>query len=219
MRVRRPALGVVMRTQGSISIVVRTLLLTMNKDKTILDLCGGTGSWSRPYRAAGYDVQVVTLPDNDVRLYVPPNNVHGILAAPPCTEFSYAKHFHGKGKYSHNWLEGLEVVSACMRVVLTANPVWWALENPRGYLVKWLGEPAFEFDPWQYGDPYQKKTCLWGKFTLPPQQFQNKPENAVKFSMLKSREIHPEYYGILSRQERRAITPQGFANAFFLANQ
>lgn len=24
--------------------------------KIILDLCGGTGSWSKPYRDAGYDV-------------------------------------------------------------------------------------------------------------------------------------------------------------------
>ena len=26
----------------------------MNKDKIILDLCGGTGAWSRPYKDAGY---------------------------------------------------------------------------------------------------------------------------------------------------------------------
>lgn len=26
-----------------------------NSGKIILDLCGGTGSWSRPYREAGYD--------------------------------------------------------------------------------------------------------------------------------------------------------------------
>lgn len=30
--------------------------------KIILDLCGGTGSWSKPYRDAGYDVRVITLP-------------------------------------------------------------------------------------------------------------------------------------------------------------
>jgi len=39
--------------------------------KIILDLCGGTGSWSRPYREAGYEVHLVTLPD-DVRKYEPP---------------------------------------------------------------------------------------------------------------------------------------------------
>ena len=34
--------------------------------KIILDLCGGTGAWSAPYKEAGYDVRLVTLPDNTV---------------------------------------------------------------------------------------------------------------------------------------------------------
>lgn len=186
--------------------------------RIILDLCGGTGAWSKPYSDAGYDVQVVTLPDNDVRLYISPDNVHGILAAPPCTEFSCAKHFHGKGNYTHDFIAGLEIVSACMRIVLTSQPTWWALENPNGYLKRWLGKPAFEFEPWYYGDMYQKRTCLWGKFDMPEAAITEKPDDLVKFSMLKSKDIHPEFYGKLSRQERRAITPQGFAQAFFEAN-
>lgn len=32
------------------------------RPKIILDLCGGTGSWSKPYRDAGYDVRLITLP-------------------------------------------------------------------------------------------------------------------------------------------------------------
>ena len=190
-----------------------------NESKIILDLCGGTGSWSAPYRQEGYDVRLITLPD-DVRLYVPPENVYGILAAPPCTEFSYAKHFHGKGKYHHNFLQGLEIVSACMRIILTCKPKFWCLENPmNGYLKKWLGEPAVTFDPWEYGDSYQKTTALWGEFNHPVKTATEKPEGIVKFSMLKSKDIYPEYYGIYSRQERRAITPPGFARAFFEANR
>lgn len=190
-----------------------------NKDKIILDLCGGTGSWSRPYLESGYDVRVITLPDNDVRSYVPPPNVYGILAAPPCTEFSYAKHFHGKGNYQHNILAGLEIVSACMRIVLSSHPKFWAMENPKGYLRKYLGSPVLTFTPWQYGDCYQKVTDLWGEFNVPVPLVKEKPEGIVKFSLLKSREIHPEYFGILSRTERRAITPKGFSRAFFEANQ
>ncbi len=34
-----------------------------NRDKIILDLCGGTGSWSKPYKEAGYDVRLITLPE------------------------------------------------------------------------------------------------------------------------------------------------------------
>ena len=48
--------------------------------KIILDLCGGTGSWSRPYMEAGYDVRIITLPDYDVRTYIPPDNVYGIFS-------------------------------------------------------------------------------------------------------------------------------------------
>ena len=53
-----------------------------NSNKIILDLCGGTGSWSRPWKLAGYDVRNITLPDYDVLTYEPPDNVYGILAAP-----------------------------------------------------------------------------------------------------------------------------------------
>ena len=28
-----------------------------NSKKIILDLCGGTGAWSKPYKDAGYDVR------------------------------------------------------------------------------------------------------------------------------------------------------------------
>ena len=191
----------------------------LNGQKTILDLCGGTGSWSKPYKEAGYDVRLVTLPDYDVRLYSPPDNVYGILAAPPCTEFSRAKHFHGKGKYNHDFRAGLEVVSACMRIILTCKPKFWALENPMGYLINWLKEPQFIFDAWEFGDNYQKRTAIWGYFNKPEKTVIEKPDGIIKFSMLKSKDIHPEYYGKLDRQARRAITPQGFAKAFFRANQ
>jgi hypothetical protein len=190
-----------------------------NWNKIILDLCGGTGSWSKPYQEAGYDVRVITLPEHDVRTYIPPNNVYGILAAPPCTEFSPAKHFHGKGKYKHDFTKGLETVSACMRIILTAKPKWWALENPNGYLKRWLGEPKFTFDPWEFGDNYQKGTALWGEFNPPQRTVFEKPKGIKKFSMLRSCEIYPEFYGKLTRQERRAITPSGFARAFYEANK
>ena len=60
-------------------------------NKIILDLCGGTGSWSKYYKENGYDVRVITLPDHNVLTYEPPENVYGILASPPCTMFSIAR--------------------------------------------------------------------------------------------------------------------------------
>lgn len=49
-----------------------------NSKKIILDLCGGTGSWSKPYKEAGYDVRLITLPEHDVLTYEPPIGGGGI---------------------------------------------------------------------------------------------------------------------------------------------
>ena len=50
-------------------------------DKIILDLCGGTGSWSKPYKEAGYDVRIITLPEYDVRSYIPPGFAEAFFRA------------------------------------------------------------------------------------------------------------------------------------------
>ena len=85
--------------------------------KIILDLCGGTGAWSKPYKDAGYDVRLVTLPDNDVRPYqLPDEKIYGILAAPPCTEFSLAK-----STKSRDFSKGIEVVAACLELIWKAR--------------------------------------------------------------------------------------------------
>ena len=137
----------------------------MNKDKIILDLCGGTGSWSKPYREAGYDVRVITLPEYDVRTYEPPDNVYGILAAPPCTEFSVLNCIAEARDRDED--AGMEIVNACLKIIEKCNPKFWAMENPRGYLRKYMGKPALTFQPWQFGDGWTKATDLWGRFAPP----------------------------------------------------
>lgn len=211
--------------------------------KIILDLCGGTGSWSRPYVEAGYDVRLVTLPDVDVRTYVPPKNVYGILAAPPCTMFSYAR---TNAKTPRDLKEGMECVRACLNIIWSFMEIkqdtgkktlplkFWALENPYyGFLPKFLSKPAFMFDPWEFGDGYQKRTAIWGNFNEPKKapipmtaEARDKAKTnptlhtlGVKFDYLKSKDIHPEVFGKFDRQARRSITPAGFAKAFFQANQ
>src|SRR3990170_5054740 len=93
-----------------------------NADKIILDLCGGTGAWSKPYKDAGYDVRLITLPEQDVRYYKPPDRVYGILAAPPCTEFT-AFCLSRKRDYR----TGLEIVRACQRII--EDCLIWHYEN------------------------------------------------------------------------------------------
>src|SRR3990167_5288624 len=138
--------------------------LADNRYKIVLDLCGCTGAWSRPYAEAGYDVRVVTLPGQDVRLLqLPSERIHGILAAPPCTYFCRMRMCRGRPTDAQ-FREGLTIVDACLRIITMARPTWWALENPEGYLSRWLGPPAMKFQPSDFGDPWTKKTWLWGQF-------------------------------------------------------
>lgn len=180
--------------------------------KIILDLCGGTGSWSKPYKDAGYDVRLVTLPEQDVRTYEPPENVYGILAAPPCTHFSGSGAMWWKEKdQDGRTLKDLEVVTACLRIIAQAQPKFWVLENPVGRLRRWLGEPVMYFNPCDFGDPYTKKTCLWGKFNQPV-------KNPVEPTM--GSYTHTHFGGKSERTKRlRSITPAGFAQAFYEANK
>lgn len=181
--------------------------------RTILDLCGGTGSWSAPYREAGYNVKIIDpLADgSDVRLFKKPGYwIHGILAAPPCTHLSVsgARWWEEKGEQA--LLEALAVVDACLRIVWACRDTlaFWSLENPVGRLVNYLGEPSMCFDPCDYGDPYTKKTLLWGQFNHPIKN-PVEPIEGSKMHLLPPSE---------DRWRIRSTTPTGFSRAFFEAN-
>jgi hypothetical protein len=183
--------------------------MLFDEAKIILDLCGGTGAWSKPYRDAGYDVRVITLPGQDVREYIPTQNVYGVLAAPPCNDLaaSGARWWKGKGKGA--LLNALSIADACMRIILLTNPVFWALENPVGRLRDYYGDPLLIFHPCDYGDPYTKKTLIWGDFNL-PEKSPVDPIDGSKMHLMSPSE---------DRAELRSVTPKGFAKAFFEANR
>ncbi len=210
----------------------------MDSKKTILHLCADMGSDSLPYKEAGYNVICVGK-DIGVENYHPPENVYGIIANPPCTEFSFAK---TNSKYPRDIRKGLDLVGHCLRIIWECqyelptplakktNLKFWCLENPFGLLRRYLGHPTLIYSPEEYGDFYQKKTCLWGFFNTPKKKptdnyskdyihTRNNGKHLKKFDKLLTKEIHPEYYGKLTRQERRSICSSKFAAAFFRANR
>ncbi|MHB8977504.1 MAG: hypothetical protein ACYDAI_12605 [Trichloromonadaceae bacterium] len=146
--------------------------------------------------------------------------VYGILMAPPCTHFSLsgAQYWRQKDKDGRT-AEGLAIVDACLSLVEVVRPRWWVLENPVGRLPQLrpntLGQPRMYFDPCDYGDPYTKKTGLWGRFTPPLPLFIGgdwRVEPVEGSKMLR-------YGGNSERtKEQRSETPEGFAQAFFMAN-
>lgn len=201
-------------------------------EKIILDLCGGTGSWSKPYSDAGYDVRVITLPEHnilDTSLQVKLSNLqpYGILAAPPCTMFSRAR---TTAKTPRDFEGAMAIVKACLSVIWMSQYKnrfglkFWAMENPAGYLKRFMGAPAFKFHPYEFGDRHSKETYIWGMFNEPKKY----PVKLNEKELLQSRNntrplppIPPDYVrdeNMKTVQIRRSITPQGFAKAFFKAN-
>jgi hypothetical protein len=202
--------------------------------KVILSLCDHSGVWSAPYREAGYEVIQVDLKTGgdailwptristeprfssqliDVRQYI--GKVHGILAAPVCTYFSNAGAKHPRT--DDQFREGLALVDACIRLAWVLKPNWWVLENPVGKLPKWVGTPRMYFQPCDYGDPYEKKTALYGDFNTDLPLDRVEPEG--------KREGQPNaWYSKMGgksakTKEYRSMTPPGFARAFFEANR
>jgi hypothetical protein len=202
--------------------------------KRIFDLCGGTGAWSRPYAKAGYEVFIVdpkdVREDTSARLvqldlrdfimgdalcgYQP---IHGILAAPPCTHFAGSGAQYWKKKDMDGRTDDhLLIVDACIMIIQLYKPVWWILENPVGRLPKLrseLGKPRMYMQPYEYGDPWTKKTCLWGDFNEPKKN----PVEPIRYT--KQGSWTQQLGGKSERTKRlRSITPAGFAQAFFEAN-
>ena len=201
-----------------------------NKDKIILDLCGGTGEWNRPYVDAGYDVRLLTLPTCDVRqlaadkelFNIPLYKVYGVLAAPPCTMFSRAR---TTAKEPRDFEGAMSIVKACLDIIWRVQYKnrfglkFWVLENPAGHLQRFLGRPAFKFQPYDFGDRYSKETWLWGYFNEPKKNPISLNQQELYQSRVNTRPL-PKIDGIkLTTAERRAITPAGFARAFFKVNQ
>jgi hypothetical protein len=201
--------------------------------KTILHLCADTGSDSKPYQDAGYNVILVGS-EIGVENFVPPNDVYGIFANPVCTEFSAATGFEKEGDYE----KGMFLVNECQRIIKQSDPKFWVIENPAsGRLKRFLGEPTYAYEPWWYGSPWTKKTALWGKFNIPEREYHNwedvpknealyvrpgRPKPSLAFMHKSAYDLIPEFQTLQrpnSDMEFRSLCSQKFAQAFFLANQ
>ena len=157
-----------------------------------------------------------------------PENVYGILAAPPCTMFSMAR---SKAKTPRDLEGAMQTVRACLEIIWKAQYggkrlTFWALENPKARLRWFLGAPALTFNPYDFGDPYRKPTDIWGNFNT---ELKKSPveldHNQEKQSRLNVRDLLPipqEYIpdpNMSNRAIARSITHPGFAQAFFNANR
>ncbi len=202
-------------------------------NRLIVSLYDESEIWSGYYIRAGYPVicwdkfhegdilegftkLMITIEDTGL-------TPHGFIFQPPCTDFagSGARWWADKDKptcgyepFDNTTELSISLVSICLHLVDIYKPAWWVLENPVGRIEKKLPElkpyRAMAFNPCDFGDPYTKKTILWGNFNT---NLARSPVQPTLGSLM--HRIPPS----ADRQKIRSKTPAGFAKAFFTANQ
>ncbi len=137
-----------------------------------------------------------------------------MIAHPPCTHLavSGARHFDKKREDGRQQ-EGIDFF-----MLLANAPIdRIAIENPVGIMSSLWRKPDQIIQPYEYGDPYTKTTCLWLKNLpyLKPTKIVDKGEQVV----FKSGKSHPKWYSdakSLPLEERvkiRSKTFNGIAEA------
>ena len=201
----------------------------LNSDKVVLSFFDLSGEWSKPWEEAGYQVYRFDIQDDpdmgDVNNFSTEffqdwfgdfegQDIHAILAACPCTDFavSGARHFAAKDADGRT-VSSVRLVKKTLAAIEYFKPSVWALENPVGRIEDLTGLPPWRlsFDPNHLGDPYTKKTLIWGRFNGDLPIAPVEPTEGSKMHKL---------YGGKSQATKnaRSVTPEGFSYGFFMAN-
>ncbi len=155
--------------------------------KLCIDLCSGLGGFSQAFVDADWEIIRI---DNNIRFKdVPFTAIEDVtklsaqnlekmtklgnfklyslivmLMSPPCTFFSRAAHCFPR----EGIREALEVVGACLDLVVKIQPKYWGLENPEnGYLRMFLGIPQTRLKLIVFGYRTVKPTAMWGDIPFP----------------------------------------------------
>lgn len=140
------------------------------EERTLLSLYDYSGIWAKPFWDAGWNVIQMDLKHGQDILQFQSvedvwdwgvNTVDGIIAAPPCTEFTVSGAQFWKAKDEDGRTqEALKLVYQVQRFASLFTPTdpdydgpfFWAMENPVGRLPKLIpeiGQPTY-FNPYEY---------------------------------------------------------------------
>jgi len=147
----------------------------------------------------------------DIRDWLPPVGFIVFAAFfPPCTDVSAsgARWFADKGIGS--LVHALQLFEVSVKIAEWSKAPY-LIENPVSTVSTYWRKPDYTFNPYEYGDPYTKKTCLWvgGGFIMPPKSPVEPWQGGKIHRMPPSAD----------RAQKRSITPTGFAEAVFHANK
>jgi len=138
----------------------------------VLVACEFTGTVRRAFRELGHEAwscDILPAEDGGPHIQGDVRQVLGdgwdlMVAHPPCTHLavSGARHFHRK---QVEQAEALEFVQTLMDAPIPRI----ALENPVSVISSRIRKPDQIIQPYQFGHPESKKTCLWLKGLNPLQ--------------------------------------------------
>jgi hypothetical protein len=139
----------------------------------ILVACEYSGTVRSALSAAGHDAWSCDIlpterPGNHIQadvLSVLDDGWDMMIAHPPCTYLSYVGVRWYKTQPDRMY-KTKQAFNFFMALVDAPIPRI-AIENPRGFPNQWYRKPDQIVQPWQFGDPFTKMTCLWLK-GLPP---------------------------------------------------
>ena len=145
----------------------------------VLIACEFSGIVREAFRKRGHDAWSCDYLDTEI----PGNHIKGnvisvlndgwdmMIAHPPCTYLSKAgtRQLYVKGEVVQSrWIKGIEAV-LFFNKLLNAKIPKVCIENPIPFKIYNLPPWQQIVDPYEFGTPFKKRTCLWLK-NLPPLQ-------------------------------------------------
>jgi hypothetical protein len=145
-----------------------------NNMKTLLSLFDYSGQWSQPFADAGwniiqldekhgFDINTIDCVETCFDLGI--DDVDGIIAAPPCTDFANSGAQYWAGKDANGTTaQSLQLVSQVLKLVDLFKPTdidydgsfFWCIENPAGRLHKLAGlGKGYYFHPYEFAGHLQ----------------------------------------------------------------
>lgn len=149
----------------------------------------GLNAWSCDLLPTSGDLPQYHIQDDVLKVIEEHPEIKMGIFFPPCTHLavSGARHFEQKRKDGRQQ-QGIDFFMAMINAPIEKI----AVENPVGIMSSVYRKPDCIIQPWQFGDPYQKTTCLWLK-NLPP-LFPTKIVDKGEFVTFKSGKRHPKWY-------------------------
>ena len=138
-----------------------------------------------------------------------------VLAFPPCTHLAVS----GSRWFPEKQRDGRQQMGIGFFLAFTAldHVPHVAIENPVGIMSSIYRKPDQIINPYQFGDPHEKRTCLWLK-GLPPLEPTDVVEPVERVAF-KSGKTHPDWHAstwglnAFERSKQRSKTWPGIAAA------